>query len=201
MVDKKETSTDIGVEISTEVETKSKFKKILKLALIISVGILIGMLLSLFTAHMVEETSDEEFCGSCHSMEPMVKAFRDDIHGGNNRVGFKATCTDCHLPHDGVANYMFQKSLTGMHDVYVETFGDLEKINWETKRKERRHFVYDSGCLRCHKNLREATLSNHKALIAHKAYFDKKDEIDLSCVTCHENVGHKNLSEYLKAKK
>jgi len=201
MVDKKETSTDIGVEISTEVETKSKFKKFLKLALIISVGILIGMLLSLFTAHMAEETSDEEFCGSCHSMEPMVKAFRDDIHGGNNRVGFKATCTDCHLPHDGVVNYMFQKSLTGMHDIYVETFGDPEKINWEAKRKNRRHFVYDSGCLRCHKNLREATLSNHKALIAHKAYFYKKDEIDLSCVTCHENVGHKNLSEYLKGKK
>ena len=179
---------------------KSKFRKFFKLTLIISIGILVGMLLSLFTAHMVEETSDEKFCGSCHSMEPMVKAFKNDIHGGNNRVGFRATCTDCHLPHDGVANYMFQKSLTGMHDVWVETFGDTENINWEEKRKHRKHFVYDSGCLRCHKNLKDATASNHKAFIAHKAYFMKKNELDLNCVSCHENVGHKNLSEYLKGK-
>ena len=133
-------------------------------------------------------------------MQPMVKAFKDDIHGGNNRVGFRATCTDCHLPHDGVTNYMFQKSLTGMHDIWVETFDDTKKINWQAKRNHRKHFVYDSGCLRCHKNLKDATASNQKAFIAHKSYFMKKEELGLNCVSCHENVGHKNLSEYLKGK-
>jgi hypothetical protein len=29
----------------------------------------------------------------------------------------------------------------------------------------------------------------------------KKDEIGLTCVSCHENVGHKNLSGYLKGNK
>jgi len=180
---------------------KSKFKSIFRILLIVSSGILIGMLLSLFTAHIVEETSDEKFCGTCHTMTPMVKAFEADIHGGNNRVGFKAKCVDCHLPHNNVANYMLQKSLTGMHDVWVQTFGDLDKIDWQEKRNHRKNFVYDSGCLKCHKNLKVATQSNHKALIAHKAYFNKKDELKLQCVSCHENVGHKNLSEYLKGKK
>ena len=208
MEENKKTDIVVEAEVKTEAskeetttKTPSKFKKFLKLSFIVSTGILIGMLLSLFTAHMVEETSDGEFCGSCHTMEPMVKAFEQDIHGGNNRVGFKATCTDCHLPHNNVVNYMFQKSLTGMHDVWVQNFGDLENIDWQEKRKHRKSFVYDSGCLKCHKNLKDATMGNHKAFNGHKAYFSKKDELGLTCVSCHENVGHKNLSDYLKGKK
>ncbi len=179
-------------------KTKKRLKKFFRLFLIVSVGILIGMLISLFTAYMVEETSDEVFCGSCHTMEPMVKAFKQDVHGGNNKYGFKAVCTDCHLPHSSITGYMFAKSMTGMHDIWVQTFGDLDKIDWEKKRSHREKFVYDSGCLHCHKNLKDATAYNHKAFIAHKAYFNKKDNMKLTCVTCHEHVGHKNLSDYLK---
>jgi cytochrome c-type protein NapC len=139
-------------ENTPSVKKKINFKRIFKITMILSIGVFVGMLLSLFTAHIVEETSDEKFCGSCHTMEPMIKAFKNDIHGGNNRVGFRATCTDCHLPHDNVVNYMTQKSLTGMHDVWVETFGDTKNIDWEKKREHRKRFVYDSGCLRCHKD-------------------------------------------------
>ena len=187
------------VDKISETPNKTSGNK-LKIFIIISIGIFAGMLISLYTAHMVEETSDEEFCGSCHSMQPMVKAYREDIHGGNNRVGFKAKCTDCHLPHDGILNYMTQKTLTGINDIWVETFEDTDKIDWQAKRLHRRKFVYDSGCLKCHKNLKKATESNPKAFIAHKSYFMKKKELNLSCVSCHENIGHKNLSSHLKNK-
>jgi cytochrome c-type protein NapC len=142
-------------------------------------------------------TGDAEFCVSCHTMEPMEKAYIADVHGGNNDHGVQATCTQCHLPHDNSFNYFVAKAQTGLHDMYVEQFGDLENIDWQAKRAHREDYVYDSGCLTCHNNLQKATMASNDALIAHKAYFlgTTKEQ----CVSCHENVGHTNLSDYLSS--
>lgn len=140
-------------------------------------------------------TGDAEFCVSCHTMSPMEKAHEADVHGGQNDHGVRATCTDCHLPHDNSFNYFVAKAQTGIHDMYVEQFGDLENIDWQAKRAHREDYVYDSGCLRCHTSLQKATMASNDALIAHKAYF--LETTDDKCVTCHENVGHNNLSDYL----
>ncbi len=171
-------------------------KKIFKFMLPYTFGIFLGLLIALFSAYMFEQTSDEKFCGSCHTMTPMIKSYLQSTHGGKNKNGTKAKCTDCHLPHDGLIHYMYEKGMTGMHDVFAQMFYDLDKINWEKKRKNREHFVYDSGCLKCHKDLQNATMPNYKAFIAHRAYF--MNLVDKKCVSCHENVGHKNLGDYLK---
>ncbi len=140
-------------------------------------------------------TGDAEFCVSCHTMSPMEKAYKEDIHGGNNAHGVQATCTQCHLPHDTAFNYFVKKAQTGIHDMYVQRFGDLDSIDWQAKREHREQYVYDSGCLTCHNNLEKATMASNDALIAHKAYFLGSTED--KCATCHKNVGHTNLSDYL----
>jgi len=165
------------------------------LALIV-LGGLLGMLASLGIAVGVHKTSGEEFCTVCHTMQPMADSYRADIHGGNNSKGIKADCVACHLPHDNLVNYLFAKAQTGLHDVKVQSFGDLNSIDWEAKRKHAKHFVYDSGCMSCHANLREATTSDPKAFIAHKEYFEKRT--DKKCVECHRNVGHHILGDYIK---
>jgi cytochrome c-type protein NapC len=149
----------------------------------------------IITDESLTATSDAQFCVNCHSMEPFEKAHNADVHGGQNAHGVRATCADCHLPHDSSFNYLYTKARTGVHDLYVENFGDLENIDWQAKRAHREEYTYDSGCLTCHTNLEKATMSTNDALIAHRAYF--RGETDDKCVTCHENVGHHNLSEYI----
>jgi len=171
---------------------------------IILFGIAIGMATSFFTVIAVKHTSDVNFCGSCHSMKPMAKAFKNSIHGGYGDSGVMATCADCHLPHKSTIGYMVQKVKTGAWDVWVESTHDTSKIDWHEKRLESRNWVYDSGCLHCHENLTQGTKPNKKAFIAHKAYFSKKLLVDVGnskelakCVDCHKYVGHYQLDKYL----
>lgn len=168
-----------------------------KLVIIAIIGVLIGILISYSTYVGVEKTAGENFCSSCHTMKPMVESYKLDVHGGNNQFGFKAQCTDCHLPHNNAANYLLTKAQTGINDVFFESFTNTSKINWQEKLKQPNKFVYDSGCLKCHSNLQEESLQNQRAFLAHRAYFAKTTT--QSCVDCHSNVGHKDLKEFIKS--
>lgn len=180
------------MSLDTEKKAKNPLWFIL---IIIAIGAIVGMLVSFGIAVGVDKTSDDKFCTMCHTMQPMADAYLLDVHGGNNPRGTKATCVECHLPHDSLAGYLVEKAKTGFHDFRVQNFGDLESIDWEAKRKHAKNFVYDSGCMTCHTNLREATMSNPKGFIAHKEYFEKRT--DKKCVECHENVGHHILGDHI----
>ena len=165
----------------------------------ITVGLLTGVGASYTTAIIVEHTKDDQFCATCHTMQPMINSYHADVHGGKNPEGIKVNCLGCHAPHDSLLNYLFTKATTGTHDAIAEVFYDKSKIDWEAKRKHAKDFVYDSGCMSCHTNLRQATQSNHRAFIAHKDYFLKRTT--KTCVACHSNVGHFELSKYLTLSK
>lgn len=151
----------------------------------------------LFTDTMVHATSDEKFCGSCHTMAPMVASYRNDVHGGGSERGVQAKCTQCHLPHDNSVNYMYRKARTGMHDVWAQLTYDLDAIDWQAKREHREDYVYDSGCIKCHSDLERASEHSAKSFVAHRPYFLGTTEA--TCVSCHERVGHKDLSTHLAA--
>ena len=155
-----------------------------------------GLLFSLGMAEGIHATSGAEFCVGCHVMEPMVEAYEEDIHGGKNSHGIRAECTDCHLPHESVFGYVVAKGISGMKDVWGNVVKDPTKIDWQERRTHREHFVYDSGCLSCHAQLEEATMSNMKAFLPHRDYF--LGRTNMTCVSCHENVGHKNLGLHLE---
>jgi cytochrome c-type protein NapC len=147
------------------------------------------------TELMVEQTAGEPFCASCHTMNPMVAAYRQDIHGGAGDQGVKAKCTQCHIPHDNPITYMITKSRFGMHDAWAQLTYDLDAIDWQTKRGHSEDYVFDSGCLHCHKDLQRASESSAVSFVAHRPYF--LGTTSSQCVTCHDRVGHKNLSEEL----
>jgi len=143
----------------------------------------------------LEWTSTPEFCASCHVMEPMVSAYYDSVHGGNNPVGVRAECTDCHLPHNNALIYLAAKSETGMHDMWITWFTDETALDWQANRERRDEYVYDSGCLQCHENLAEISAGQEM----HAKYF--AGLIDAKCVDCHAGVGHENLNRYLLSQK
>lgn len=181
------------------VETFRRLNRFQKLLLIVGGGFIAFVVLPfvswLVTDESITATSDAQFCVNCHTMEPFEKAHTADVHGGQNSHGVRATCAQCHLPHDSSLNYLYVKARTGIHDILVEKFGDPENVDWEAGRTRREEFVYDSGCLTCHTNLENATMASNKAFIAHRAYF--VGNTDDKCVTCHEHVGHADLQKYI----
>jgi len=192
---KTEKKRKLGVFMSNKMEKKAK-RSIMAILLLLAIGLVIGLCISYGVGVMVQKTADAKFCTVCHTMQPMADSYHADVHGGKNSFGVKASCVDCHLPHDSLSSYLFEKAKTGLHDFRVQTFSDVSKIDWQAKRKKAKNFVYDSGCLRCHTNLKDATMSNPKGFIAHKEYFEKRT--DKKCVECHENVGHHILGDYIK---
>ena len=142
-------------------------------------------------------TADYEFCTSCHAYEPIAAAYREDVHGGNNKNGFRAACNDCHLPHDNSLHYFVVKAKHGIKDPLMEMLKEPHEVDWHAIRERREEFVYDSGCLECHKYLQEASEGNRRAFRSHRRYFKEPD--DYSCVECHEHVGHARLGVHLEA--
>ena len=48
----------------------------------------------------MEKANTEEFCISCHEMRNTVyQEYMETVHY-NNRSGVRATCPDCHVPHE-----------------------------------------------------------------------------------------------------
>ena len=139
----------------------------------------------------IEISSRADFCNVCHSMEPMVASYKASIHGGNNPRGIMAACTDCHVSHENVFAHFIGKAQSGTHDVWVTMTTDESNLDWQAKRLDREEYVYDSGCLTCHRNLEAATQDKKY----HDNYFD--GVTDTQCVTCHEEIGHSNLNKYL----
>lgn len=172
-----------------------------KLLLIILGFALFASILSTFGGHaVIKATSDDKFCSSCHTwMDPMVEAYQTDTHGGANSKGLKATCVSCHLPHDSLVKYIFTKGVNGVVEVTSSLTKDAEKMDWQKHREHRESFVYDSGCMSCHADI-ETTKNQSKAAKGMHAKYSKYKNAEkdpLSCVSCHKNVGHNNLSKII----
>ncbi len=157
--------------------------------------VLIGLLLTIPVSYIVESTSDAKFCSTCHSMKPMTDSYYASKHGGNNKTGFRAKCTDCHLPQGNIVTHLYKKTTTSINDVAVELFTNVDDIDWEEKRANREKFTFDSGCLKCHQNFDIIHQADDHALKAHEYYEKNKDKH--GCTLCHKSVGHQNLSEHL----
>ncbi|MFN2289184.1 MAG: cytochrome c3 family protein [Chromatocurvus sp.] len=148
------------------------------------------------TEVVVHKTGDAAFCSTCHAMRPMVAAYREDIHGGAGDEGIQAACTDCHTSHDNPINHLWSKTRFGAHSLWAQLTYDIDEIDWDVKREERERLVFDSGCLQCHSDLERASERNPRIFVAHRPYF--QGSTSKQCVTCHEHVGHENLTAHLE---
>lgn len=160
------------------------------------VGIVIGLFASMGIADILHATGGGWICTVCHTMQPENEAYANDVHGGNNKLGLKAQCVACHLDHTSAYTYVLTKAKVTINDVYKTIFTDTDKIDWQKKREHRSHFVYDSGCLSCHGNLKNVIQAG-KAFLPHREYFALGNPNKKTCVDCHTNVGHKDLGFHI----
>ena len=157
-------------------------------------GLVIGALFCfLFFAasyYIVEHTSTNEYCESCHVHPQATESWKEGLHY-QTASGIQTKCVDCHLPppSENLPAYLLAKGKAGAVDIYGFYFKDHESFNWEQKSTLEyapRH-VFNESCIHCHTELfpKEVT---EKALDAHIYY--QKNTDTLECINCHLKVGH-----------
>lgn len=178
-----------------EASGKSGWFKVWILGAVFGVGGALVVVLA--SGFMVETTNTDEFCASCHVMEPFRTAWKASVHGGKNPQGFTAQCVDCHLPHGNFVDYLVTKAITGTSDVVQNMIIDGATFDWAgNAEKNRLEFTFDSACRRCHADLQSAGITSG-GFLPHRDYlngFTKK-----MCAECHPHVGHKNMMEFVSA--
>ena len=145
----------------------------------------------------VHVSGTDQFCGTtCHSHEKFVYPEHKQSAHYANRVGVRAMCVDCHVPHSYPAKLFF-KAEAGMIDAYSELRGTIatqEKFDKERWRManivwEQMRANNSANCRTCHdplamdaKKQSEDAVSQHKKFAAGKA----------TCIDCHTGVAHKD---------
>ncbi len=110
-------------------------------------------------------TNDPAACANCHVMQPYYDAWRKSSHHA------VAVCNDCHTPADFFGKYA-TKTSNGWHHSVAFTSGDFhEPIRARTVNRE----IAEANCRRCHAGM-AAAVDGHGE--------------HLSCVRCHDSVGH-----------
>lgn len=141
---------------------------------------------------VMDATSTEEFCISCHSMQQPFNELKNSPHWSNT-AGVTATCSDCHLPHDKTAK--FARKMQASREVLAELMGkykeegSFEKHRLEMAEREWKRFAANGSkeCKNCHSY--ERMNFENMSLAAQKA-MKPAAERNQSCIDCHKGIAH-----------
>ena len=133
---------------------------------LIGLGFGIAVVVLITGAMAYAYVEEPRFCGGCHSMEESYQSWQASSHRS-------VACTECHLPHDGLATKLIAKASSGLVDVYHETMRDYQN---QRLLSEKGHSYLSDNCVRCH----EYTVQNVSIVSGEK-----------DCVSCHRMLVHK----------
>ena len=142
----------------------------------------------------LEATNTEEFCISCHEHKDNVyQEMRDTIHF-TNRSGVRATCPDCHVPHDWTEK--IARKTAASKDVWGKLFGSINtRDKFNAKRRElaehewARFKANDSlECRNCHEfDYMDFTTQSPRASEQHSTSLANGEK---TCIDCHKGIAH-----------
>ncbi len=142
----------------------------------------------------LEATNTETFCVSCHEMQNNVFAeLKSTIHY-TNRSGVRATCPDCHVPHEWTDK--IARKMQASKEVWGKIFGTINtREKFQAKRLElakhewARLAANDSlECRNCHSEVSmDFTRQSPRATQAHQ---DGLINGDKTCIDCHKGIAH-----------
>ena len=162
---------------------------------LVVIGGLVGLAATIGTQVMVAVTGTDKFCGTtCHSQQWVAKEHQESIHGAN-ASGVKASCHDCHIPHDYPALLIY-KARAGTKDVIGEIRGVIdteEKFNANRRHMaeliwEEYHANDSQACRHCHQFSKDVVAKQKDfAQPIHSQVLEGKG----TCIDCHKGMGHK----------
>src|SRR5690606_1803554 len=142
----------------------------------------------------LEVTNTEAFCISCHEMEDNVyMEIKDTIHY-TNRSGVRATCPDCHVPHEWTDK--IARKMQASKEVWGKIFGTintrqkfLDKRLELAKHEWARLKANDSlECRNCHSAIAmDFTKQTRRAAEIHSKFLVSGKR---TCIDCHKGIAH-----------
>jgi nitrate/TMAO reductase-like tetraheme cytochrome c subunit len=162
------------------------------------IGLVLGAGAVISTQVAVAMTGTNEFCGTaCHSHAKFVYPEHKESLHYSNRTGVRATCGDCHIPHDYPAKLLY-KANAGIRDAFAEFGGVIStQEKFEKERWRMANHVWDemrannsANCRTCHVPSAMANQSS-RAQRSHKRFFAGEK----TCIDCHTGVAHKEPEE------
>ncbi len=143
----------------------------------------------------LEATNTEQFCTSCHEMKTNVfEELKGTIHY-TNRSGVRATCPDCHVPHEWTNK--IARKMQASKEVWGHIFGTIntrEKFlglrRAMAEREWERMKANDSlECRNCHSaQSMDLAKQNPRAASAHERFLFTKEK---TCIDCHKGIAHR----------
>lgn len=142
----------------------------------------------------LEITNTEKFCISCHEMRDNVyQELKSTVHFTNS-AGVRATCPDCHVPHDWTDK--IARKMQASKEVWGTIFGtintrdkflgkrlELAKHEWSRLKSN------DSlECRNCHSaESMDFSVQSPRAAEAHSTYLVSGQK---TCIDCHKGIAH-----------
>ena len=143
----------------------------------------------------LEVTNTEAFCISCHEMESNVyEEMKQTIHF-TNRSGVRATCPDCHLPHEWTDK--IARKMQASKEVWGKIFGTIDtREKFEEKRRELAEHEWarlkannSLECRNCHTaDSMDITKQGARAARIHEQYLFTGER---TCIDCHKGIAHR----------
>ncbi|MBM5571680.1 MULTISPECIES: NapC/NirT family cytochrome c [Deefgea] len=141
----------------------------------------------------LEMTNTEEFCLSCHEMKSNVyPEYQETVHY-TNRSGVRATCPDCHVPHEWgpkmIRKIQASKEVWGKLTGYIDTREKFLDKRIELAENEwKRMKANDSkACRNCHNyEYFDYMEQNSRSANAHQKGLSE----GMTCIDCHKGIAH-----------
>ena len=118
-------------------------------------------------------TDDPKACANCHVMNEQYDGWIKSSHRS------VAVCNDCHVPHSLVAKYM-TKARNGFWHSFYFTSGRFPDPILALPASR---VIAEANCRRC-----------HEPIVAAMGTPSHVGSRDISCIRCHNSVGHMELS-------
>jgi cytochrome c-type protein NapC len=142
----------------------------------------------------LELTNIERFCVSCHEMRDNVfEELKRTVHY-TNRSGVRATCPDCHVPHEWtnkIARKMqASKEVWGHLFGYIDTREKFVEKRLELAMHEWARLKANNSleCRNCHgADSMDLTKQSPRAASAHERFLFTGER---TCIDCHKGIAH-----------
>ncbi|MGR6830777.1 pentaheme c-type cytochrome TorC [Aliivibrio wodanis] len=139
----------------------------------------------------LEATNTEEFCVSCHA-DNIQPEYAGTIHD-KNRSGVRATCPDCHVPHEWTSK--IARKMQASKEVFAHVFGFIDTPEkFEERRIVLAQHEWDRfsankslECRNCHDY---DGMDFSKMQPTARIQMQGAKERDQSCVDCHKGIAH-----------
>jgi cytochrome c-type protein NapC len=142
----------------------------------------------------LETTNTEKFCISCHEMRDNVyEELTHTVHF-SNRSGVRATCPDCHVPHNWTDK--IARKMQASKEVWGKIFGTIStRQKFLSNRLELAEHEWarlkanDSlECRNCHSAAAmDFTKQTRRAADIHARYLITGQK---TCIDCHKGIAH-----------